>query len=261
MSQPGNLLANRLLRHSDTDLVNMLWRHVGACNRYLTFLHVIVERFEAVAAEFRLSLERFEALSDAARAAAGTPEGAGRQLTAPEIEEQDRQSAIGMRVQLEVESFYVFAKIVLDRVADLFGALFSVKYNRPGSEHGQLADRARRSEVAGEFSKVCQRLGIVDDCGLGSKLVELDERVIQYRDDFIEHLPKKTQQSRVYGVAWSPDEIHASLTFWRTADADPENVESENARKLLADIMAYVGMVLAFAETHLDKSCLGDSRP
>ncbi len=57
--------------------------------------------------------------------AAETEQTGGRAFTLDNWEELQRISALGLQVHLDIESFYVFANILLDRIASTFRYYFS----------------------------------------------------------------------------------------------------------------------------------------
>ncbi len=91
---------------------------LGQVRRYLYFVEIIQERYRAVNEEV---VERFRQKISDARSNPGI-----RQLTAEEVVEHEKDAEWHAALHLEIESFFLFAKILLDKVAqfieDFFGA-------------------------------------------------------------------------------------------------------------------------------------------
>ena len=54
-------------------------------------------------------------------------------------------------LHLDIETFYLFAKILLDRIADTFGFMFGVDWKSSGSSHSDLSKR---------FETLCRDKGL-----------------------------------------------------------------------------------------------------
>jgi hypothetical protein len=82
--------------------------------RYLGFLRIILGRYdEANAPYVELMNHRLE-LRQHGVAQSTFPR------TPDEFDQLDRERSLEARIELDTESFYIFAKILLDRVADTF---------------------------------------------------------------------------------------------------------------------------------------------
>lgn len=81
----------------------------------------------------------------------------------------------------EVESFYVFLKILLDRTAETFAKYFGdIKLTKRGSTHRHLAR---------DIETIAETRGLALDAGLVQLMRDFVDRVIGYRNDAIEHVP------------------------------------------------------------------------
>src|SRR2546426_9914701 len=103
-------------------------------------------------------------------------------MTPEDMAELKRQIDLATVLHLDIETFYLFAKILLDRVADTFGLVFGVKWKKSGSSYSDLSTR---------FTAVCghKRLEIRPDNlpVLISKLwaiVDCRNQLIEHPGDF-----------------------------------------------------------------------------
>ena len=99
-------------------------------NRYLTLMRIISARHHATFAEFR-EAERAETDALAARMR-------GQPLNAGPF--HDRRRELGWQLQLDVESFYMFARILLGRVANAIEYYFGQGRRASLNSHHQLTN-------------------------------------------------------------------------------------------------------------------------
>ena len=118
-------------------------------------------------------------------------------------------------LHLDIETFYLFAKILLDRIADTLGLVFGVKWKRSGSSYSDLSIR---------FTALCGQKGLEilpDDLpALISKLWA----IVDYRNKLIKH-PGDSPVGR--GTLFAPGEassIVASRMY--PTEEDAENLRS-----------------------------------
>jgi hypothetical protein len=115
-----------------------------------------------------------------------------RPLTEAEVTFLNIQRHLTLALHLEIETFYLLAKILLDRIADTFAYAFDFPWKAKGSTHEKLFHLLPK---------------IVKDKGLSAPpatlyglLRETRDLVVTYRDDHIEHVAVGIQR----GTVWSP---------------------------------------------------------
>lgn len=150
----------------DTRLVTA---RLAALVRYGGFVDETIRRF-------RLSSERAQAAHEAAQAC---PTASGFGPMSPEDRAiWDESGRASRAAEVDIESFYVFAKILLDRWAQFVGVYFGPEpkvFKKEGLQaHGGFADqRLQRYAASKQLTPVPQRL-----CELAD---ELDKQLVAFR--------------------------------------------------------------------------------
>lgn len=115
---------------------NLFAASAGAWWRYHAFLTIILTRFDHSDAE---SVEAHRRFMQRVRRPEAT--GTTRPMTPEDTEAWHHSVAGTIVLHLDIESFYLFAKILLDRIADTFGLVFGVKWKLSGSSYSDLSKR------------------------------------------------------------------------------------------------------------------------
>lgn len=101
-------------------------------------------------------------------------------------------------LQLEIESFYHFAKRLMDRIAETVTMLFDFPLPGRGSAH---------SELTAEFDRLLTRRGLDRvPLRIGDQIADLKKRIIPFRNRVLEH---QWSPFMTRGVALSPDDPRA----------------------------------------------------
>jgi hypothetical protein len=146
---------------------------------------------------------------------------------------------------LEIKSFYLFSKILLDRIADAISRFVGIPKKTKGSSHQWI--------IRG-FYHTSKGMGL-DISPTFKKYVDtLLKRVIDYRDDLIEY-PDDASLLTTITVA---SEGHFSLSTSTAPGTPPPSPgkTSENPRVLLREIDDYLMETIDFFERNLSKSAL-----
>jgi hypothetical protein len=208
--------------------------------RYLDYLRIIQSRFEPVSAAWIAAQETYMRM----------PIGpVPRSLTPAEMAQVREKETFGALAQLEIESFYVFAKILLDRVADTLCLYLGVNRPTNGSSHSELVKK-------NHLASTCGRLRISPD-KLWPLLTGLHTRIVDFRTEVIEHL-KEPRQTR--DILPGPDrKVHintGSRIYSRAGDPEQRLEQTEDPAILLRDVEAYVDVVVEFMVSNIDRSGL-----
>jgi hypothetical protein len=222
-----------------TDLIS---NALGHCGRYLRFVRIVADRYETANAKYVEQSLRFKAMMPK------EPGGGRRQGTEEESQAFLVQWNLGQIVYLEIESFYVFAKILLDRVADILCLYFEHPKVKDGSSHSRLKK--------GIFDQICGNRSI-DGRHLKAMVEDLHRRVVRHKTDVVEHL---ADDRWIPGIGFGGDHrVTASmgLTAPREDEMDVDTRETEDPAVLLKEIEDYVVAVIDFLEANIEKSVLG----
>jgi hypothetical protein len=144
-------------------------------------------------------------------------------------------------LRLDIESFYVFAKILLDRLADGFGYYFAERFKRKGSTYAQLSKH---------FGAIAASRTLVPPNGLTirelrSEMNRLRREIVNHRTEAIEHVPVPN----LVGIIGPPDGSGTPVLArgdLRTGDLD----------KLLARIDGHIEVMLQLFEANMNKCAL-----
>jgi hypothetical protein len=146
------------------DVPNVFADHVWAWWRYVRFLQRLLLRFDDANNAFIAWRKDHDAF---------------KRGFAP-VSEKDlnstRDAIDGLR--LEAESFYLFAKILLDRVADSLAYYVPLKLRGAGSSHKNLIAAIEQGQAPP-----------LSMTSILPRMKDLQHRVVEYRNEWIEHLP------------------------------------------------------------------------
>lgn len=231
-------------KRTDTKTGNILNTSFHPWLRYCRFIGVIRERYEETGKTYMAVTERS---LEAAKQSPGT-----HRLTPEEWEEHQRSYDLGLVLHLEIESFYVFAKLLLDRIADTFGYYFGVTWHKFGSSYVKLT---------GQFEQICAAKDLtLQYADLPKILHDLRERIVEYRTDVIEHV---SDPRLLRGTSWGADKKPKIITspLYPSESEFPqyEQKETENLDELITMLEQYIAMMVDFFETNWEKSVLRES--
>jgi hypothetical protein len=216
---------------------------VGHFDRYLRFTRIVADRFETANAKYVEHSLRFKAMMPKEPGSGGR-----REMTEEESKALLDQWALGEIVSLEIESFYMFAKILLDRVADLVCLYFGHPRPGIGSSHSRLKN--------GIFDHIC-RTKSIDGQVLLPRLEDLHRRVVEHKTDVVEHL---ADPRWFPGLGFGGDHrvtVSMGLMGPREGETEFDTRETGDPAVLLKEIEAYVVSVIDFLEANIEKSVLG----
>ena len=173
-------------KRTDTTTGNILAFSFSKWHRYCYFLTLIMGRAEKASANFIVDMERS---LEAAKASPGQ-----RPMTPEEIEALNNSFYLWQKLHLEIASFYIFAKVLLDRIADTFGYYFGVKWRGFGSTHNKLTL---------QFQEICSKIDLqVEPADLRELLSDLRKRIVDYRTRDIEHV---SDPRLLHATSWGVD--------------------------------------------------------
>ena len=133
-------------------------------------------------------------------------------------------------------TFYLFAKILLDRIADTFGLVFGVKWRSGGSSYSDLSKR---------FAALCREKGLeIRPDDLPTSISKLWVAIVDYRNKMIEHLDEPLMR----GTLSSPGQASSIAAGWGRQTEDPH--------ALLRMLEEYVDAMLTFFGVNAKKSPL-----
>jgi len=143
---------------------------LGQIGRYLRFVEIAKSRYLSVSREVA---ERFKKKMEDACMNPGT-----RELNPEEIADLEKDGQLHQLLHFEIESFFLFAKILLDKVAHFIEDYF-------GKAHGvSLRSHDKLCKAIEQYSK---SKNLVVPPGMNDSMVELRSLIADYRDKHIAH--------------------------------------------------------------------------
>ncbi len=224
----------------DTQTWNLLNTTLGGWLRYRTFLGVIRDRYVEVS---EAHTRAWQLLRESM--AQHSTVGESRSLTQDEQKEYDRIAQHSVRVHLKIESFYIFAKILLDRIASTFGFYF---FRDPKWRHARLMK---------DFERVAAREKLTGQSDVILKAARhLRDGIGNYRNKRIVHVE---EPRLALGTSWSPTsrvKIVPILLYPEPGEAEKAQHSTADLDELLALLDSYMTGMLDFFDANADKSIL-----
>jgi hypothetical protein len=159
---------------------------------------------------------------------------------------QDEAPRLIVDLHLEIESYYLFAKIALDNVAHAIEYYF-------GPARGLSLDS--HDDLTKNLAQYAAAKSLVLDADLLERMADLKRRISDVRDYKISH--EKSPRTMA-GTSWDQDERLARIAMTRLfpRSSDPEQFESEPLPKLREAIHEYLSQVIIFITNNETKTAL-----
>lgn len=211
----------------DTVDGNLFAFSLGQAARYYEFISIIAERYRAVSEEWTSSLQLLQSkFSDGARV-----------MSDEEMALWEENRRLSTLVHLEIESFYVFAKVLLDKIALFVENYFGQARGCLLASHDKLTKNHERFRSAKE---------LVYPAGFAESLTFLKEHICDYRDKQISHLRNpRTIKATLFNLR-DGDQTRIATTYIYPSERDLERgqVESVNLSELIRAIDEYIQQVI-----------------
>lgn len=203
--------------------------HVG---RYESFLALIVDRYEAANKAFLADAEAFVAATKA-----------GSEYGDERLEQSRRLTD---ELHLEIESFCLFAKILLDHIAHAICYYFGPARGIPQFRHSVLVKKLNAYAAT-------KNLVIPD--GFLAQASALQARVSDYRDDNVTH---DNSSRTIYVTMYDSIGRKAAIapSRLRPVEREDQDSRSDSPDELLATIDKYIESFVHLLETNRPKTSL-----
>lgn len=164
----------------------------GQAFRYYEYLLLIADRYDKLNRNLMSNIGQLQAECGAK----------GEKVSPNVIRLLEEQGVLSTRVNLEIESFYIFAKILLDKLAlflqDYFGNV-------------RACSLASHNKLTKNYIRFAAAKGIVYPAGFTTILSQLQKHISEYRDKQITHL--KNPRSFKDTVFWENGETGIQTTY------------------------------------------------
>jgi hypothetical protein len=224
----------------DIDHNNRFGFAFGKVQQYHTFLRLILERYRVGTTEAAgLEARRWRFLKQTMES--GPSGSAG--LTAEELEVRDLCFAATTKLHLEIESFYVFAKILLDQIARAIQVFFG---------QGQGCKLSSHDQFLKHFEKYMHLKQLEVPKGYLEHAELLRTTISDYRDKQIEH---QQDPDRFAGVSYSMD-FQPKVASQRIEGTLETFKSTEGLEQLFVRVEEYVLLFLTLTRDNKTKSAL-----
>jgi len=205
----------------------------GKVTRRWMFLEIIRERYRGASAAFVANSEAMRATNKP---------GGPHLLTAEQLALQSEGVRLSMAVHLDIESFYLFAKIFLDDIARAIENYFGPARGLALDSHDDLEKRLER---------YADTKGLLIPNGLRETISDLRKRVADFRDQEIAH-EKSPRTMR--GLTWGPDGEASFISTRLYPKESDKQTNSESLDGLASAFEEYVSKVVDFLEENSSKA-------
>ena len=157
----------------------------------------------------------------------------------------EAQEGLEVAHHLEIESFYLFAKILLDKVARFIQFFFGPIRAKPLTSHDDLSKH---------FGLYVNRYGLVAPPGFADAVEHLKAQIADFRDHFIAHEQSPRTQR---GTTWQntePGRLTLNRVYQRPSDP-PEPV-SGSVPELFRSLEEYLRLFLVLITDNFERTAL-----
>lgn len=212
---------------------NMFALSFSVIIKYREFLQIIVDRYKALSEEYvKSSDELFESLRNI------------KGPMTPELwEMHEKQAQLSRKLHLEIESFYQFAKVLLDRIVHAIEYYFGPLRGCAMDSHDNWAKR---------FDKYCKEKNLNTNEGLSVSIAKLKIKISDVRDYKFTH--QKSPRAS-HGTWHSQGKVGISVGWTFPKDSD-EYFQSPPIDEILEEIDHYLRNIIEFIELNGSRSAL-----
>ena len=174
----------------------------------------------------------------------------------PKNHNHDRSLDLSLRLHLEIESFYLFAKLFLDRTADALAYFFGFKWGGLGSTFSKLAEKYDGQK---QYRKHLPPLPEP----LKKIIMELKEQIVEHKTDTIEHVQEAgLTHATTYSEELAPDgttvvktRIYPMVVAASPSGRSPHQ-DTQTPDEIFLKLNAYIDAFVDFLETNIEVSPL-----
>lgn len=207
----------------------------GQAFRYYEYLLLIADRHNKLSSNLMSNIGQLQA-------ACGTK---GEKVSPNGIRLLEEQRVLSTLVNLEIESFYIFAKILLDKLAlflqDYFGNI-------------RACSLASHKKLTNNYIRFATEKGIVYPTGFNTILSQLQEDISEYRNKQITHL--KNPRSFRGTVFWENGEtgIQTDYLYPNERELSRQVTRSKPISDLLQLMEQYLQKVIETVQQNREKT-------
>ncbi len=168
-------------------------------------------------------------------------------LTQQQLEIQVAGRALTTQAHLEIESFYLFAKILLDKIANAIEFYFGEGRSLPLTSHDKLTKN---------IEKYAEIKGLTIDKKLIETINRLKTDISDFRDYQIQHIAKERNPRTMKGTLFDAEgNVRLSLNHLYPTDKDKQH-DTKTLADLIDEIDEYIEVIVKFTKANSDKTVL-----
>ncbi len=207
-------------------------------SRYHNYLQIIHARYKTVSKEFT---ENSKALQESFK------KGGSGTVNDEQNKMLQEGSEIGIRLHLEIEAFYLFAKILLDKISLAMQFYFGTARSLSLSSHDNLTKHVEA---------YIKTKGLTINPEVVEHIKKLKEDISDFRDYQIQHIQDFRQGRIIRGTGFDGEgNARISLVALYPTEKDKQ-YDSKLLPEMLSDIELYITQVIDFIEENKDKTVL-----
>ena len=207
-------------------------------SRYFDYLHIIHLRYKVVSKEYA---ENSKALQESFK-----KDGSGT-VSAEQNKMLQESREIGLRLHLEIEAFYLFAKILLDKIS------LAIQYYFGSARSLSLVSHDKFTRNVKDYTET---KGLKINPELIEHIKKLKEDISDFRDYQIQHIPDYRQGRIIRGTGFDGEgNARISLIALYPTEKDKQ-YDSKLLPEMLSDIELYIIQMLEFITKNKDKTAL-----
>jgi len=211
---------------------NLFASSLGEALRYYNFLLIVADRYRNIS-------KKMVSISNKRWRLTPVQTGGPFPMTDEQIFLMEKWNQLNTLIHLEIESFYMFAKIFLDKIT-----LFIQNY------FGQARDISLRShdKLTINHAEFCLAKSLTLPQGFSQSIIFLKEHISDYRDKQVEHLQS---QRTVRGSAWGRTKHIKIATYHNKSRTQ---ALSEELPELIQAIDTYIQQLITLIESNRTKT-------
>jgi|GEM_PF-1690829 len=212
---------------------NMFAYSWSAIVRYRDYLNIILERYKTASQDFIQNHKAQQALVRPGN----------HPMTQEQMKLAQEGAEISARLHLEIETFYLFAKILLDKVVHAIGFYF-------GPGRGISLDS--HDDLSKDLAAYIELKELVSDSSLSDSFQKCKTEISDYRDYQIAHEKSpRTMRGTMFSLDGSNVRMFLGQIYPR--ETDKNQIESGTPDALLQLIDEHISNVLSFVEKNREK--------
>lgn len=213
---------------------NLFASSLGEALRYYNFLLIVADRYKQTTRKFVSNSKKTWKLTP--------PQTSGPiPMTYKQIRLMEERSRLSTLIHLEIESFYMFANIFLDKIALFIQNYFGPEQGVPLSSHHKWQENHKQFRLAKDLTY---------PQGFSESIIFLKEHISRYRNRQIVHMES---QRVTRAIAWGRTE-HTKIAAYHIKSG--EQSQSEELPELIQAIDIYIQQLITFIKSDRAKTRL-----